>query len=60
METLATNRLILRNWQETDVPALFKYASDPEVSSRAGWPPHKSVEDKTVRVLRLDYALDNS
>jgi RimJ/RimL family protein N-acetyltransferase len=29
--TLTTDRLILREWQETDAPTLFKYASDRRV-----------------------------
>ena len=40
-----TKRLILRPWRETDADALFKYASDPDVGPRAGWPPHKSAEE---------------
>lgn len=42
---METDRILLRQWREEDAPALFKYASDPEVGSRAGWPPHKSVEE---------------
>lgn len=42
---LETERLILRPWVETDAEALYKYASDPEVGPRAGWPPHQSVEE---------------
>ena len=37
--------MTLRPWRESDAEALFKYASDPEVGPRAGWPPHKSVEE---------------
>jgi RimJ/RimL family protein N-acetyltransferase len=42
---LQTERIILRPWRDSDAEALFKYASDPEVGPRAGWPPHKSVEE---------------
>lgn len=42
---IETKRLILRPWRESDADALFKYASDPDVGSRAGWPPHRSVEE---------------
>lgn len=42
---METERLILRPWVETDAEALYKYASDPEVGPRAGWPPHQSVEE---------------
>lgn len=40
-----TERLILRPWREDDAESLYKYASDPEVGPKAGWPPHTSVED---------------
>ena len=43
--TLETKRLILRPWCEDDAEDLYKYASDPEVGSPAGWPPHTSVEN---------------
>lgn len=48
---METSRIRLRPWTEADAPALFKYASDPEVGPRAGWPPHKSVED-SLEVIR--------
>lgn len=43
--TLETERLILRPWTEDDAEELYKYASDPNVGSPAGWPPHTSVEN---------------
>ena len=43
--TFETERLILRPWRETDAPALYKYASDPDVGPSAGWAAHKDVED---------------
>ena len=43
--TMETNRILLRPWCDSDAGALFKYASDPEVGPRAGWPPHKSGEE---------------
>ena len=45
MRILETKRLILRPWRESDAATLFKYASDPDVGPRAGWPPHQSVEE---------------
>ena len=42
---METERILLRPWQDSDAETLFKYASDPEVGPRAGWPPHKSVEE---------------
>jgi len=48
---IETKRLILREWQEGDASALFKYASDPEVGPRAGWPAHKS-EEESLEIIR--------
>ena len=45
LKLMETERLFLRPWQDSDAETLFKYASDPEVGPRAGWPPHKSVEE---------------
>ena len=42
---METKRILLRHWQESDAETLFKYASDPDVGPRAGWPAHKSVEE---------------
>ncbi len=41
-----TRRLRLRLWREDDAPSLFKYASDPDVGVRAGWPPHRSIDER--------------
>ena len=48
---METERILLRPWQDSDAEALFKYASDPEVGPRAGWPPHKSVEE-SLEIIR--------
>ena len=42
---METERILLRYWQESNAEALFKYASDPDVGPRAGWPAHNSVEE---------------
>lgn len=42
---LETERLILRPWTEDDAEELYKYAKDPRVGPRAGWPVHTSVEN---------------
>lgn len=42
---IETERLILRPWQEQDAEDLYTYASDPEVGTPAGWPPHTSVDN---------------
>ena len=50
---MESERIRLRPWIESDAESLFKYASDPEVGPRAGWPPHKSIEEsrKIIRTL---------
>ena len=48
---METDRILLRPWLESDAEALFKYASDPEVGPRAGWPPHKSI-DESLGLIR--------
>ena len=42
---IETKRLRFRPWADSDAEALFKYASDPDVGPRAGWPPHQSVAE---------------
>ena len=56
---LETNRLRLRPWQESDAPELFRWASDPEVGPRAGWPPHKSVEE-SLEIIRTVFNNDTN
>lgn len=57
--TLHTDRLTLRPWREDDAAALFKYASDPEVGPRAGWPPHKSIEE-SLEIIRTLFSNDRT
>ena len=51
--TMETERILLRPWCESDAETLFKYASDPDVGPRAGWPPHKSVEESLEVIQKL-------
>ena len=48
---METNRIILRPWLDSDAETLFKWASDPDVGPRAGWPPHQSVEE-SLEIIR--------
>ena len=48
---METERIILRPWRESDAEILFKWASDPDVGPRAGWPPHQSVEE-SLEIIR--------
>lgn len=50
---METPRILLRPWRESDAPTLYKYASDPEVGPRAGWPPHQSVEESREIIQKL-------
>ena len=52
-------RITLRPWQESDAEALFKYASDPDVGPRAGWAPHKSME-QSKEIIRSVFNNDST
>ncbi len=54
-KVLSTERMVLRPWREDDARTLFKYAKDPEVGPRAGWPPHKSVEE-SLEIIRTVFS----
>ena len=56
---METNRILLRPWRDDDAAALFKYASDLEVGPRAGWPPHKSVEE-SLEIIRTVFHNDTN
>ena len=55
MKKYETDRILLRPWRDSDAEALYKYASDPEVGPRAGWPPHKSVEE-SLHIIRTIFS----
>ena len=38
---------------ESDAEVLFKYASDPDVGPRAGWPPHQSEEESRAVIRNI-------
>lgn len=40
-----TERLILRQWRDTDLQDLYEYASVPGVGEMAGWRHHESIEE---------------
>ena len=50
---LESKRLILREWQLTDVDDLFEYASVPGVGEMAGWPHHPNKEESLYRVNKF-------
>ena len=56
---METERILLRLWRDDDAATLFKYASNPDVGPRAGWPPHKSVEEST-EIIRTVFHNDTT
>lgn len=57
METLETERLILRDWRMSDLDDFYEYASNPNVGPSAGWEPHKS-QDVSEEILK-DFITEN-
>lgn len=53
MQTLETERLILRDWRASDCEDLFSYARLPEVALNAGWPPHRTIEDSLAVITGI-------
>ena len=45
IERLETERLILREFRESDAEDVYEYARDPEVGPNAGWKPHESLDE---------------
>ena len=54
---METERILLRPWRESDAESLFKYASDPDVGPRTGWPPHKNVEE-SLQIIKTVFNTD--
>ena len=49
---IETPRLLLRAWEQTDLPDFYEYASVPDVGERAWWKHHQSMEE-SQRILDL-------
>jgi len=45
MQTLTTQRLILRQPKDTDVRDFHEYSTDPYVSNSVGWKPHSQMKE---------------
>ncbi len=45
MKTLESQRLILREWEYSDVNDLYEYAVSDLVGPSAGWMPHKDIKE---------------
>lgn len=51
MKTLETERLILRNFKESDLDDFYEYAKVPGVGENASWPHHEKIES-TKKILK--------
>ncbi|MDD4797149.1 MAG: GNAT family protein [Eubacteriales bacterium] len=51
MQTLQTQRLVLRDWTLDDLESFYNYSKNPNVGPNAGWPPHQSM-DESEKILR--------
>jgi len=52
MKMLITDRLVLREWKETDSKDLYEYAKSELVGPNAGWPPHKN-EEESKEIIKM-------
>ncbi len=52
---IETERLLLRPWNDRDASSLYKYASDPDVGTPAGWQPHTSL-DMSLEIIRTVFS----
>ena len=43
--SLFTDRLLLRPWDEMDADELYELAKEPEIGFWCGWEPHKDIRD---------------
>ena len=52
MFSLNSERLILRNWQESDSSDLYEYAKSDLVGPTAGWKPHQN-EEESKEIIKM-------
>ena len=58
MQTISSERLILRPFTERYVNDLYRYAADPNVGPHAGWKPHESREE-SLEIIQMFLRDDN-
>lgn len=56
---MENKRIYLRPWKESDAAILYKYASDPDLGPRAGWPPHRN-EEESLAAIRTFFNNDHT
>ena len=50
---METKRCVLRHWKIEDAPRLYDLAKDPDIGPRAGWLPHKNVEESKEIIINV-------
>lgn len=58
LQTIESERLVLRSLSEADVEDMYSYAAVPDVGPCAGWKPHANRAE-TLGLIRLFIAKDN-
>ena len=58
MQTISSERLILRPFTDQDADDLYRYAADPNVGPHAGWKPHESREE-SLEIIQMFLRDDN-
>jgi RimJ/RimL family protein N-acetyltransferase len=53
MTVMETERLVLRPWEETDIPACYELAKDPDVGPMTGWQPHHDLSETEMIVKNV-------
>ena len=56
-----TERLSFRRWTIEDASDMFLWTQEPDVTLKAGWPPHQKVDDALVyinHIIERDYLED--
>ena len=56
---MESERILLRPVSMADAEDIYEYAQDEETGPRAGWPPHKTIED-TKKIINMWLSPDNA
>lgn len=51
METLETERLILRKFYISDIDDFYEYSKNPNIGPNAGWKPHENKEESMTVLI---------
>lgn len=59
MKKLSTERLILREWRQADLPQFYNNCKNAKVGPLAGWKPHGAIED-SEKILNMFIEADET